>query len=643
MGILPLSFSFVMQISSSKKSTLYVSKVALLAVACLLSACSSTNFQSQMAVNPNPTAGSVTPFPDLLNDAGEPLNRGVWVINEGLLVGVIHPTAKVYRTVVPTRARESIRDFARNISYPGRVVNHMLQGRWDGAGDETARFLTNSTVGIAGFFDPATKWNMPKSDANLGQTFGTWGWQPHNYVVLPFFGPSDERSALGLVGDKLSEPLNYYPPYNMISPATTYNQLTDISEEAKRLLEMDADPYSTSKIAWTYAKNDALPDLQMRGPIDLPTLQTFGAVKFGPKNPDFLSQSRDISVKISATGRKMTCTYWLQPKPAPLVYIAPGLTSHRLSSMSIGLAEKLYQNGYSVVSTTSVFHPEFMHMASSVALPVYPTVDSHDLWLGITETDRALDKKFPGRFTKRAMIGTSMGGFMTLRIAASEAQSKSELITFDRYVAINMPVDVTYGFKTLDSYVNTPLKWPEGERQQRINNTMQKASYALSSRKQAPQPIMFDGDESKYLIGLAFRVALRDIIYDSQSRSNFGVLQTPISSWHREPLYNEILDYSFSDYFARFAVPYYQQKGISADKLKRDVDLKSQESKLRAQSKIRIITNENDFLLRSKDVSWLRSTFPASRLTIFPEGGHLGNIGEPKVQQAILKDLEGLK
>ena len=282
-------------------------------------------------------------------------------------------------------------------------------------------------------------------------------------------------------------------------------------------------------------------------------------------------------------------------------------------------------------------------MASSVALPVYPTVDSHDLWLGITETDRALDKKFPGRFTKRAMIGTSMGGFMTLRIAASEAQSKSELITFDRYVAINMPVDVTYGFKTLDSYVNTPLKWPEGERQQRINNTMQKASYALSSRKQAPQPIMFDGDESKYLIGLAFRVALRDIIYDSQSRSNFGVLQTPISSWHREPLYNEILDYSFSDYFARFAVPYYQQKGISADKLKRDVDLTSQESKLRAQSKIRIITNENDFLLRSKDVSWLRSTFPASRLTIFPEGGHLGNIGEPKVQQAILKDLEGLK
>jgi phospholipid-binding lipoprotein MlaA len=630
-------------LSSLKKSSLFLSSLVLLVGICFLSSCSSTHFQSQMAVNSKPTAGSVTPFPDLLNDAGEPLNRGVWLVNEGLLVGVIHPTSRIYRTFVPPRARESIRDFGRNITYPGRVVNHMLQGRWEGAGDETTRFLTNSTVGVAGFFDPATKWDIPKSDANFGQTFGTWGWQPKNYVVLPFFGPSDERSALGLVGDKLSEPLNYYPPYDMISPATTYNRLSDLSEEAKRLLQMDADPYATSKILWTYGSKDGLPDLQMRGPIDLPTLQTFGAVKFGPKDPEFLVQSRDISVKIPATGKKMKSTYWLQPEPAPLVYISPGLTSHRLSPISIVLAEQLYRNGYSVVSTTSVFHPEFMGSASSAALPVYPTVDSHDLWLGITETDRVLVKKFPGRFTKRAMIGTSMGGFMTLRIAANEAQSKGELITFDRYVAIDMPVNLKHGFKELDSYVNAPLKWPEAERQQRINNTLHKVSYALLSRSKPEQPVMFDGDESKYLIGLAFRVGLRDIIFESQSRNNFGVLQTPVSSWRREAVYDEILDYSFNDYFERFAVPYYQQQNVSMDKLEKDVDLRSQESKLRAQSKVRVIINQNDFLLRAKDVAWLRSTFPSSRLTVFPDGGHLGNIGEPKVQNAILKSLNGLK
>jgi phospholipid-binding lipoprotein MlaA len=614
-----------------------------LALFCLLTACSSTNFQSQIASNPNPTAGANTPLPDLLNDSGEPINRGIWVLNEGILVGVIHPTSKVYRALVPTRVRGSIEDFSRNITYPGRVVNHMLQGRWDGAGDETLRFVTNSTAGLAGFFDPATKWNMEKSDANFGQTFGQWGWQPKNFVVLPFFGPSDERHATGLVGDKLSEPLNYYPPYDMVTPATTYNRLTDLSEEAKRLLQMDADSYATSKIVWTYGTKDGVPDLQMRGPIDLPTLQTFGAVTFGPKDRNFITQSREISVKIPSTGRRMKTTYWLQPEPAPLVYISPGLTSHRLSSMSIGLAERLYENGYSVVSTTSVYHPEFMSTASTAAVPVYPPVDSRDLLVAITETDRALVKKHPNRFTKRAMIGLSMGGFETLQIAAREAQTKQNLMTFDRYVAVNMPVDITHGFKELDSYANAPLKWPEAERQQRVNNTMHKVSYAFSSKNTPEQPVIFDGDESKYLIGLAFRLGLRDIIYDSQSRNDMGVIQTPISSWRREPVYNEILKYSLGDYFERFAVPYYKQKGISKDQLVKEVNLKTQGSKLRSQSRVRVITNENDFLLRSEDVSWLRSTFPKSRLTIFPDGGHLGNIGEPKVQQAIMESLEGLK
>ena len=617
--------------------------VFLVALVCLLSGCSSPNFQSQLVSNSNPTAGANTPLPDLLNDSVEPINRGIWLVNEGLLVGLIHPTARVYRTLVPSRVRGSIQDFGRNVAYPGRVVNHMLQGRWGGAGDESLRFVTNSTVGLAGFFDPATKWNMPKSDANFGQTFGIWGWKQNNYVVLPFFGPSDDRSAIGLVSDKLSEPLNYHPPYDMVNPATTYNRLSDLSEEAKRLLQIDADSYATSRMVWTYSTKDSVPDLEMRAAIDLPTLQTFGAVNFGPQDPKFLIQSREISVRIPSTGRKMTTTYWLQPDPAPLVYITPGLTSHRLSSMSIGLAERLYQNGYSVVCTTSVFHPDFMNTASTADLPVYPPVDSRDLLVAVTETDRALVKKYPNRFTKRAMLGLSMGGFETLQIAAREDQTKSELMTFDRYVAVDVPVDITHGFKELDKLVNAPFKWPEAERQQRVNNTMHKVNYALSNKNKSEQPVMFDGDESKYLIGLTFRVGLRDIIYDSQSRNHMGVLQTPISNWRREPVYNEILKYSLGDYFEKFAVPYYKQKGITRDQLVREVNLKTQSSKLHAQSKVRVIVNENDFLLRPQDITWLRSIFTNSRLTVFPDGGHLGNIGDTKVQEAIMKCLDGLK
>jgi ABC-type transporter lipoprotein component MlaA len=617
--------------------------LVIVALACFLSACTTSNFQSQMAGKSHPTAGANTPLPDLLNDSGEPVNRGIWMVNEGLLLGVIHPTAKVYRVLVPTRVRESIQDFGRNITYPGRVVNHMLQGRWDGAGNESLRFVTNSTVGLAGFFDPASKWNMPKSDASFGQTLGKWGWKPNHYVVLPFFGPNDERSAVGLVGDKLSEPLNYYPPYGMISPAVTYNYLSDHSENAKRSLQTDADSYATSRIVWTYSAKDGVPDLQVRGPIHLPTLETFGAVKFGPHHPKFLTQSREISVKIPSTGRRMKTSCWLQSKPAPLIYISPGLISHRLSSMSVGLAELLYEKGYSVVSTSSVFHPEFMSTASTAALPVYPPVDCHDLLTAITETDRVLTEKYPNRITKRAMIGLSMGGFMALQIAARESHLKTEFMTFDRYVAMDMPVDIMHGFKQLDSYADAPLKWPEAERQQRVNNTMHKVSYAVLRKNKLEQPVIFDGDESKYLIGLAFRLGLRDIIYESQSRHDLGVLQTPISTWRRQPVYDEILKYSLGDYFERFAVPYYGKKGISKDQLVKQVNLKTQASQLRAQSKVRVIINENDFLLRSEDVSWLRSTFSKSHLTVFPDGGHLGNIADPRVQEALMRALDGLK
>ncbi|MEY3394445.1 MAG: hypothetical protein RL346_681 [Verrucomicrobiota bacterium] len=615
----------------------------LISAAGLAASCSSSDYQAQLARNPNPPAGFMTPFPEWLNDSGEPINRGIWMVNEGLLVGVIHPTAKVYRTVVPSRARQSIQDFSRNITYPGRVVNHMLQGRWRGAGDETARFLTNSTVGLAGFFDPATRWNMPRSEANFGQTFGTWGWTPANYVMLPFFGPSDERSAVGLLGDKLSEPLNYVPPYDVISPATTYNRLTDLSEDAKRMLTVDSDPYASSKLIWTYATKDGKPDLTKRGPADLPTLQTFGAVKFGPRDKAFQTKRHELSVKIPSTDRTMQSSLWLQPEPAPLVYLSPGLTSHRLSNMSLGLAELLYENGYSVVSTTSVFHPEFMSRASSSDLPVYAASDSRDLLAGISATDRMLMKKYPNRFGRRAMIGISMGGFMTLRMAAAEAQAGPDLMTFDRYIAINMPVDVRYGVEQLDAFVNTPLKWPEADRQARLNNALHKVGYAVVSQKPVDEQVSFDGDESKYLIGLAFRIGLRDIIYSSQSRNNMGVLSTPISSWRREPVYTEILGYSLRDYFLRFAVPYYAAKGVSMEELLKEADLRSHAETLKSNSRIRIIVNENDFLLNPKDVAWLRTMFPPSRLTVFSEGGHLGNIGDPVVQKSILKSLEGIQ
>ena len=88
---------------------------------------------------------------------------------------------------------------------------------------------------------------------------------------------------------------------------------------------------------------------------------------------------------------------------------------------------------------------------------------------------------------------------------------------------------------------------------------------ALSKSTLTPQTSLpFNAIESKFLIGLTFRLSLRDIIFSSQRRNNQGVLQHPLWNFRRDPVYQEILQYSYQDYFDKFAVPYYQARGMAS-------------------------------------------------------------------------------
>jgi pimeloyl-ACP methyl ester carboxylesterase len=155
----------------------------------------------------------------------------------------------------------------------------------------------------------------------------------------------------------------------------------------------------------------------------------------------------------------------------------------------------------------------------------------------------------------------------------------------------------------------------------------------------------FNAIESKFLIGLVFRFALRDVIYSSQKRNNQGVLRLPVARMRRDPVYQEILSYSYQDYLENFAVPYYRTRGAMepvAAGLAKAGDLQTYEAGLRASPEIRVIVNENDFLLEPADLAWLRAEFPPEQLTVFRRGGHLGNLANPAVQKSILEALAGL-
>jgi ABC-type transporter lipoprotein component MlaA/pimeloyl-ACP methyl ester carboxylesterase len=632
----------------------------LLLAAILLCAAPIAHGQDSVAGSPKPQAAETVVLPKSVPDPIEPVNRVVWAFNKEVLTRVIKPTAKVYRYVVVKPVRTGIGNIGKNLTYPGRLINNLLQGKWGGARDESYRFVCNTTAGVAGFFDVATKWKIPKSEADFGQTFGQWGWKPCCYLMLPIYGPSNERDALGLAADtaanpllyiapydfNVNQPLTYLGPYSYFDYAVMYNDLAGTVDESVRFSQAEMDPYSEIQYAWTFARENRVADFQVKGEQDKASLETLESVFFTYQDPEFPGRGRTRSVLIPATGRKLKFTFWLQPKAAPVVYIIPGLGSHRLAEPALALAELVYKDGFSAVCISSAFDSEFMENASTAAMPAYLPVDGRDVNAALTEIDRHLRVVYPDRLGETALMGYSMGAFHSLYIAATESTNQSPLMKFSRYVAINTPVRLLHGVSKLDEFYQAPMDWPEAKRTDNIENTFLKVA-ALSKLTLTPRSTLpFDAIESKFLIGLNFRLILRDIIFSSQRRNNQGVLRHPFRDLRREPLYQEILQYSFQDYFKRFAVPYYWTLGLPEPvekSLETAGDLRTYDAGLRANPKIRIIVNRNDFLLADEDLAWLHATFATNQLTVFEQGGHLGNLSNPSVQEAILGALQGLK
>jgi pimeloyl-ACP methyl ester carboxylesterase len=306
------------------------------------------------------------------------------------------------------------------------------------------------------------------------------------------------------------------------------------------------------------------------------------------------------------------------------------------------------------VVISSPFNYEFMQSASTVALPAYLPVDGHDLHVALTTIDRRLHQAYPGRLGNRALMGYSMGALETLFIAATaptnppvaSAGATNQLLSFDRYVAINTPVRLAQGIAKLDEFYRAPLAWPAAERSNDLENVFLKVA-ALSRSKLTPQTSLpFSAIESKFLIGLTFRLILRDVIYSSQERNNQGVLHQPIHNFRRDRVYQEILQYSYQDYFDKFAIPYYSARNLgapTADALEKAGDLRTYETSLHANPDIRVLVNQNDFLLTDDDLAWLHATFAPEELTVFPQGGHLGNLYNPAVQKTILAALTPMR
>lgn len=180
---------------ASKKYRRWTQVLAMLLVVGVVSGCASSN-----------SSESLDDEEYSVNDPFEDINRITFEINRTLDGVLLGPLAEMYVGVVPRWGRERVTNVLNNLGEPVNFANGLLQWNLERAVTSMLRFAFNSTIGLGGIFDIADGIGLSRADEDFGQTLAVWGVAEGPYLVLPLFGPSNPRDAVGMGVDWLMDP-----------------------------------------------------------------------------------------------------------------------------------------------------------------------------------------------------------------------------------------------------------------------------------------------------------------------------------------------------------------------------------------------------------------------------------------------------
>lgn len=217
---------------------------------------------------------SSTQYPDAVeqNDPYEGFNRQVFAMNQTVDKNVALPVAVFYHHAVPTPARDGLHNFLSNLDAPSILANDVLQGEMGHAWETISRFTVNTTIGMGGLVDAATKFGMPNHSADFGETLAIYGVDEGPFLVLPLLGPSNPRDAFGDAVDVGFDPLTYITfrssVYWMIGRGTV--NVIDVRQRnigtIAELERSSVDLYATERSLYRQHRNAEIhggkPDLQ---------------------------------------------------------------------------------------------------------------------------------------------------------------------------------------------------------------------------------------------------------------------------------------------------------------------------------------------------------------------------------------------
>ncbi len=331
--------------------------------------------------------------------------------------------------------------------------------------------------------------------------------------------------------------------------------------------------------------------------------------------------------------RKLRYSIAIQDHPAPLIFLIPGMGAGYNDPKNQFLQRAFFQAGFHVVALSSPTHPNFIPAASGSGIPGNLREDARDLYRVMELICR--DIRDDVAITGFDLAGYSLGADHAAFLA--ELDERRGLFRFGRALLINPPVSLHPAMRALDGMIK---KIPGGE--EKFEEFFDEAFKAFSAMYKLNEPVDFTGsflfrgrkpDDKNLaaLIGLSFRLSMANLVFTSDVFTNAGYIKPKnleLSTTDSLTEYFKVADLvSFADYFHDIFVPYFleQTPGLTEQELIDQLSLKSIEPFLRRSTTIFLAHNTDDLLLAPGDIDYLRGVF-GSRATIYPHGGHCGNI-----------------
>ncbi len=210
-----------------------------------------------------------------VNDPLEGINRVTFAFNQAVDSVLIKPVAEIYVGLVPRWGRDRVNDALNNLGEPINFANSVLQWELERAVTAMLRFAFNSTIGLGGFFDVAEGVGLSRAAEDFGQTLGVWGVGEGPYLVLPLFGPSNPRDAVGIGVDYVMDPftkaLRSHERYQRFI-ARGIDQRARHIEDLEALEETSIDFYAAMRELYRQFRSNEIRNGELAPPLPIPSI-----------------------------------------------------------------------------------------------------------------------------------------------------------------------------------------------------------------------------------------------------------------------------------------------------------------------------------------------------------------------------------